>query len=117
MFLTLSGMVMLVRLLQPSNALSMACASAIEAINNMFFQGIMSPSWYSDIDLWFKKYEFDINRGDYIGVLVDNDKMYYWSVVNDGKLNFNNSNIVGAYRPGFRVITATPVTDEEFKAL
>ena len=34
-------------------------ASAIEAINNMFFQGIMSPSWYSDIDLWFKKYQFD----------------------------------------------------------
>jgi len=34
-------------------------ANAIEAINNMFFQGIMSPSWYSDIDLWFKKFEFD----------------------------------------------------------
>lgn len=34
-------------------------ASAIESINTMFFQGIMSPSWYSDIDLWFKKYEFD----------------------------------------------------------
>jgi len=34
-------------------------SNAIEAINSMFFQGIMSPSWYSDIDLWFKKYEFD----------------------------------------------------------
>ncbi len=34
-------------------------AQAIETINNMFFQGIMSPSWYSDIDLWFKKYSFD----------------------------------------------------------
>lgn len=34
-------------------------ANAINAINNMFFQGIMSPSWYSDIDLWFKKFEFD----------------------------------------------------------
>jgi len=34
-------------------------SNAIEAINGMFFQGIMSPSWYSDIDLWFKKYEFD----------------------------------------------------------
>ena len=34
-------------------------ASAIEAINNMYFQGIMSPSWYSDIDLWFKRFEFD----------------------------------------------------------
>ena len=34
-------------------------AKAIENINNQFFQGIMSPSWYSDIDLWFKKYVFD----------------------------------------------------------
>lgn len=34
-------------------------AKAIETINNMYFQGIMSPSWYSDIDLWFKKYSFD----------------------------------------------------------
>lgn len=34
-------------------------AKAIENINNEFFQGVMSPSWYSDIDLWFKKYSFD----------------------------------------------------------
>ena len=34
-------------------------AQAIENINNEFFQGIMSPSWYSDIELWFKKYNFD----------------------------------------------------------
>ncbi|MBR2240649.1 MAG: DnaD domain protein [Clostridia bacterium] len=34
-------------------------SKAIENINNEFFQGIMSPSWYSDIDLWFKKYSFD----------------------------------------------------------
>ena len=25
----------------------------------MYFQGIMGPSWYNDIDLWFKKYNFD----------------------------------------------------------
>lgn len=34
-------------------------AKAIEDINNSFFQGVMSPSWYNDIDLWFKKYGFD----------------------------------------------------------
>lgn len=34
-------------------------AKAIDAINTSFFQGIMSPSWYNDIDLWFKKYNFD----------------------------------------------------------
>ena len=34
-------------------------AKAIDHINNMYFQGIMGPSWYNDIDLWFKKYNFD----------------------------------------------------------
>jgi len=34
-------------------------AKAIENINNEFFQGVMSPSWYGDIDLWFSKYSFD----------------------------------------------------------
>ena len=34
-------------------------ARAIKSINNNCFQGVMSPTWYSDIDLWFKKYEFD----------------------------------------------------------
>ena len=32
---------------------------AINDINTTFFQGIMSPSWYTDIDLLFKKYSFD----------------------------------------------------------
>ena len=32
---------------------------AIESINNRCFQGIMSPSWSDDIDLWFKNYKFD----------------------------------------------------------
>lgn len=34
-------------------------AKAIEAISNSYFQGIMSPTWYNDILLWFSKYGFD----------------------------------------------------------
>ena len=34
-------------------------AKAIENINTQFFQGVMSPSWYNDINLWFNKYGFD----------------------------------------------------------
>ena len=34
-------------------------AKAIENINSEFFQGVMSPTWYSDINLWFNKYGFD----------------------------------------------------------
>lgn len=36
-----------------------ARAKVIDHINNMYFQGIMGPSWYNDIDLWFTKYQFD----------------------------------------------------------
>lgn len=31
----------------------------MEYINNRYFQGVMGPTWYNDIDLWFRKYEFD----------------------------------------------------------
>lgn len=31
----------------------------VEYINKHFFQGVMSVQWYEDIDIWFKKYEFD----------------------------------------------------------
>ena len=41
------------------NAKNKSKAKAIEHINNMYFQGIMGPSWYNDIDLWFRKYGFD----------------------------------------------------------
>lgn len=34
-------------------------AHAIECINNEFFQGVMSPTWYTDIDMLFNKYSFD----------------------------------------------------------
>lgn len=31
----------------------------LSAINNKFFQGVMAPSWYTDIDAWFDRYKFD----------------------------------------------------------
>lgn len=36
-----------------------ARAKVIDHINNTYFQGIMGPSWYNDIDIWFTKYNFD----------------------------------------------------------
>ena len=41
------------------NAENQYRAGAIESINNQFFSGLMSSSWYNDIALWFKKYDFD----------------------------------------------------------
>ena len=41
----------------------------IEYLNNKYFQGVMGPTWYTDIDTWFDKYGFEeqvmINLLDY----------------------------------------------------
>lgn len=31
----------------------------IEYLNNKYFQGVMGPTWYTDIDTWLDKYEFE----------------------------------------------------------
>ena len=31
----------------------------VEYLNNKYFQGVMGPTWYNDIDTWFEKYGFD----------------------------------------------------------
>lgn len=67
--------------------------------------------------LSFQKYDFDIKRGDYIGVMIEENRMYYWVVTNDGKLNTANQLVLGAYKTGFRVIEAAPATDTEFKGI
>ena len=41
------------------SAQSQQRSKVIEEINNLFFQGVMQPTWYTDIDFWFNKYGFD----------------------------------------------------------
>ena len=31
----------------------------VSYLNNKYFQGVMGPTWYNDIDVWLTKYEFD----------------------------------------------------------
>lgn len=62
-----------------------------------------------------EKYECEISRGDYIGVYVDEGRMVYFVVTDDGKVNTSNKNYVGAYRLSFRTIKCSPSSDYEFK--
>lgn len=62
----------------------------------------------------FEKYKFDIKRGDYLAVHIDTDRMIYFTVTDDGKMNTANRNIVGAYKTAFRTVKATPAPNEFF---
>ena len=42
-----------------SNSKNILRTQAINEINSAFFQGVMSPTWYTDIDNLFVKYQFD----------------------------------------------------------
>ncbi len=42
-----------------NNSMNVKRTQAINAINSIFFQGVMSPTWYTDIDSLFTKYQFE----------------------------------------------------------
>lgn len=58
-----------------------------------------------------EKYKADVKRGDYIGVQIDTNRMVYYNVVNDGKVNTANTHLIGAYKPAWRIIECTLVSD------
>ena len=41
------------------NAKNQERLKLISYINNKYFQGVMGPTWYNDIDVWLSKYEFE----------------------------------------------------------
>ena len=58
-----------------------------------------------------EKYMADIKRGDYIGVHIDTNRMKYYTVVNDGKVNSANTHMIGGYKPAWRKVECTLVSD------
>ena len=61
-----------------------------------------------------EKYKCDVRRGDYIGVLADTDRMIYYVVVDDGKVNVDNSKYVGTMHPTWLKVVCAPCDDKEF---
>ena len=63
----------------------------MEYLNNTYFQGIMGPTWYTDIDTWMDKYGFDeqvmINLFDYCYSKSALHKNYVQAVAEGWKAN------------------------------
>lgn len=61
--------------------------------------------------------QVDIAFGDYLGYYETESKVRYYSVANDGRVVSDNKHTYGGYRPFYRTIIATPVTQNEFRGL
>jgi hypothetical protein len=56
----------------------------------------------------------DIKIGDYIGVQVTPTHMEFYTVVNDGRNNFDNAHTTFGYKPSYRSIECAYVNPNEF---
>jgi len=59
----------------------------------------------------------DIEFGDYIAYYETENKVRYYSVNNDGRVVSDNKHTYAGYKPFYRTIIASPVTENEFRGL
>lgn len=59
----------------------------------------------------------DIEFGDYLGYYETESRVRYYTVNNDGRVVSDNKHTYGGYKPFYRTIKASPVTENEFRGL
>jgi hypothetical protein len=65
-------------------------------------------------DSQLKERAIDINYGDYIGYPISETEIRYYTVVNDGKKNYDDEHTIMGYKGVFRTITCAIADKNEF---
>lgn len=72
------------------------------------------------VSVYIKQLEelgIDISYGDYIGYYETEDKVRYYVVNNDGRVVSDNKHNYAGYKPYYRTIMGSAVTENEFRGL
>lgn len=59
----------------------------------------------------------EISLGDYLAYYETEDRVRYYSVVNDGRVTSDMKHTYGGYKKYYRTIIAVPVTNDEFNGI
>jgi hypothetical protein len=59
----------------------------------------------------------DILLGDYLAYYESENTVRYYSVADDGRVVSDLKHTYGGYRPFYRTILATPVSQNDFKGI
>ena len=94
-----------------------------QAENKAYNSGSGSLRYLQDGQLTFGIYDaqlaeldVELGYGDYIGYVVNEGEIRYFSVVNDGKKNYDNQHTIMGYKGAFRTVVCAPIDYNEFKA-
>jgi hypothetical protein len=95
--------------------------SISEAENKAYNENAGSLRYMQDGKLEFYVYEtelqmrnVDIKYGDYIGYQIDEDRIKYFVVTNDGKINYDDEKTIMGYKHTYRKITCAIADENEF---
>lgn len=61
--------------------------------------------------------KIDIGYGDYVGYADSENKIRFYSVVNDGRITSDNKHKMFGYKPHYRTIICAPVQESEFRGI
>ena len=63
--------------------------------------------------------DMDVNifMGDYLGYYETEDRVRYYTVIEDGLVKSDNKHTYGGYKPFYRTVTATWVSENEFRGI
>jgi hypothetical protein len=61
--------------------------------------------------------QVEIFMGDYLGYYETESRVRYYTVIDDGYVKSDNKHTYGGYKPFYRTITATFVSENEFKGI
>jgi hypothetical protein len=81
---------------------------AQEEPGNMTFS--VYQKYLDDLDI-------DIQFGDYLGYYESEKRVRYYNVSNDGRVVSDNKHTYGGYKPFYRTIVATYVSENDFNGL
>jgi hypothetical protein len=59
----------------------------------------------------------NIFMGDYLGYYETEDRVRYYTVINDGIVKSDNKHTYGGYKPFYRTVEATWVSENEFRGI
>lgn len=59
----------------------------------------------------------DVRYGDYIGFADSEDRLRFYTVVNDGKVTSDNRHKMFGYKPHYRTIVCSPAQETEFRGI
>jgi hypothetical protein len=59
----------------------------------------------------------DIRYGDYIGYADSEERLRYYTVINDGRVTSDNKHKMFGYKPHYRTVVCAPTQEGEFRGV